>query len=215
MLTKSPEDLSWNEEDPDGEIEKRVMEMAGLGLGFSPGRKEGDGRRVKSEGRGVLSGAVTSGNSTLGGDMTRSRSAEAVPAGPAQKEVKSDQRLDMETLRRVAGLPGNTVCADCGKSTKSSRWATISMSHLSIGIEILDGVLIVSGLRDTPMVMFICIRCCGIHRSFGTHISKPRSVDLDIWTQESIALAIEWGNEKGNSIWEAMLDTRDRARNDE
>ena len=52
------------------------------------------------------------------------------------------------------------------------------------------------------MVMFLCIRCVGIHRGLGTHISKPRSVDLDIWTPESIRLAVEWGNERGNAVWE-------------
>ena len=52
------------------------------------------------------------------------------------------------------------------------------------------------------MVLFICIRCCGIHRSLGTHISKPRSVELDTWSPQSILIAKEWGNEKANIIWE-------------
>ena len=52
------------------------------------------------------------------------------------------------------------------------------------------------------MVIFICIKCCGIHRSFGTHISKPRSVDLDIWAPETIALSLEWGNVRANAMWE-------------
>jgi len=52
------------------------------------------------------------------------------------------------------------------------------------------------------MVMFVCIRCVGVHRSLGTHISKPRSVDLDIWTPDSIVLAQKWGNERGNAVWE-------------
>jgi hypothetical protein len=52
------------------------------------------------------------------------------------------------------------------------------------------------------MVMFLCIRCCGLHRGLGTHISKPRSVDLDIWTPESIRSAMDWGNVKGNAVWE-------------
>ncbi len=52
------------------------------------------------------------------------------------------------------------------------------------------------------MVLFICIRCCGLHRGLSTHVSKPRSVDLDIWSPDSILLARKWGNEKANAIWE-------------
>jgi hypothetical protein len=33
---------------------------------------------------------------------------------------------------------------------------------------------------------FVCIRCSGIHRSMGTHISKVKSVDLDTWTPEQM-----------------------------
>jgi hypothetical protein len=65
------------------------------------------------------------------------------------------------------------------------------------------------------MVIFLCIRCCGIHRSFGTHISKPRSVDLDIWTPETIALALAWGNERGNGVWEGMMRDGERPERDE
>lgn len=70
------------------------------------------------------------------------------------------------------------------------------------------------------MVMFLCIRCCGLvslsqlhslwssadtqHRGLGTHISKPRSVDLDNWAPESIQLAQDWGNARGNAFWERL-----------
>jgi hypothetical protein len=30
---------------------------------------------------------------------------------------------------------------------------------------------------------------------------------LDIWTTESIRLALEWGNIKGNAVWEANKPT--------
>lgn len=34
--------------------------------------------------------------------------------------------------------------------------------------------------------VFVCIRCSGVHRSMGTHISKVKSVDLDTWSVEQI-----------------------------
>ena len=34
--------------------------------------------------------------------------------------------------------------------------------------------------------VYLCIRCSGIHRSMGTHISKVKSIDLDIWQPEQM-----------------------------
>ena len=36
------------------------------------------------------------------------------------------------------------------------------------------------------IVCFLCLRCAGIHRRMGTHISKVKSVNLDTWTEEQI-----------------------------
>ncbi|KAG6826223.1 hypothetical protein H0H92_000663 [Tricholoma furcatifolium] len=50
--------------------------------------------------------------------------------------------------------------------------------------------------------VFLCIRCSGIHRGMGTHISKVKSVDLDTWTPEQME---KWGNRLANLYWEAHL----------
>lgn len=36
----------------------------------------------------------------------------------------------------------------------------------------------------------MCIRCAGIHRNLGVHISKVKSVNLDSWTPEQMAVCI-------------------------
>lgn len=73
----------------------------------------------------------------------------------------------------------NKFCADC--NSKGPRWA----SH-NLGI-------------------FMCIRCAGIHRNLGVHISKVKSVALDSWTLEQVATMKEMGNSRGRAIYEANV----------
>ena len=91
----------------DDEIEASVLAMAGVGLDPQ--------RRVFSE-AGVHLSAIPSG----GQKMERTRSAD---------EAAAAETTDAALLRRVAALPENLKCADCGKPMKASRWATISESQ--------------------------------------------------------------------------------------
>jgi len=84
------------------------------------------------------------------------------------------------TLKSLVKLPANRVCADC-KTQKHPRWASWNLG------------------------IFICIRCSGLHRGLGTHISRVKSVDLDSWTDEQLAVMLQWGNRRANRYWEAKL----------
>lgn len=84
------------------------------------------------------------------------------------------------TLKQLVKLESNKTCADC-KRNKHPRWAS-----WNIGV-------------------FICIRCSGIHRSMGVHISRVKSVDLDSWTDEQLASMLRWGNGRANKYWENKL----------
>ncbi|KAJ9640421.1 ARF GAP with effector function(s) [Coniosporium apollinis] len=84
------------------------------------------------------------------------------------------------TLKSLVKLEGNKSCADC-KRNKHPRWASWNLG------------------------IFICIRCSGIHRGMGTHISRVKSVDLDSWTDEQLQSMLRWGNARANKYWEAKL----------
>ena len=49
----------------------------------------------------------------------------------------------------------------------------------------------------------LCIECSGVHRMLGSHISRVRSLALDEWTPELIAVMVSIGNKVSKSIWEA------------
>ncbi|KIW62003.1 hypothetical protein PV05_02057 [Exophiala xenobiotica] len=78
---------------------------------------------------------------------------------------------------------GNQLCADCG-STSKVEWVS-----LNLGI-------------------ILCIECGGIHRSLGTHVSKIRSLTLDVhsFTNDIVELLMLVGNRISNMVWESLLD---------
>lgn len=74
------------------------------------------------------------------------------PMGPGGQVVKlgDDGKRQLVRLKQVLARPENRACADCGGSDAMSRptWASITCG------------------------VFICMRCAGIHRGLGTHVSK-------------------------------------------
>ncbi|CAN6163501.1 unnamed protein product [Urochloa humidicola] len=86
----------------------------------------------------------------------------------------------MRRLKELLHKSDNRICADC--SAPDPKWASAN-----IGV-------------------FICLKCSGVHRSLGTHVSKVLSVTLDQWTDDEINSMIEvGGNSYANAIYEAFL----------
>lgn len=83
-------------------------------------------------------------------------------------------------IDKVRALPGNTQCADCGRP--SPDWAAVN-----------HGVV-------------ICIRCAGVHRKMGSHVSTVLSLTLDTWDAKQMsAMHAKRGNTAVNQELEARL----------
>ncbi|XP_052181520.1 ADP-ribosylation factor GTPase-activating protein AGD12-like [Diospyros lotus] len=95
---------------------------------------------------------------------------------PGTLRSSAGKRRLQELLRQS----DNRFCADCG--APDPKWASAN-----IGV-------------------FICLKCCGVHRSLGVHISKVLSVTLDEWSDDEIEAMIEvGGNASANSIYEVSI----------
>lgn len=93
----------------------------------------------------------------------------------AQKLNEQHQAILSKMLRE----DDNKYCADC--EAKGPRWASWNLG------------------------VFICIRCAGIHRNLGVHISRVKSVNLDQWTPEQMQSVQNMGNTKARRLYEAHL----------
>ncbi|KAK8138388.1 PH domain-containing protein [Apiospora sp. TS-2023a] len=114
-----------------------------------------------------------------------------VGARPGLSQRPSSSAYDESPDKLLQSLrdndQGNCWCADCGSGSKV-EWVSINLA------------------------IILCIECSGIHRSLGTHISKVRSLTLDItsFTPDIIELLMLVGNRVSNMVWESRLEPQVR-----
>ncbi|TPX30174.1 hypothetical protein SeMB42_g07962 [Synchytrium endobioticum] len=94
----------------------------------------------------------------------------SVPRDDREKRRQDEKHLKI--LQELLKEPENLNCADCGQ--RGPRWASANIG------------------------CFLCIRCGGLHRKLGTHISKIKSITLDSWTPEQIQVMQQMGNKRVN-----------------
>lgn len=125
--------------------------------------------------------------STTNGTMSLSSGFAPLITRPAPSPIPQHITWDL-----ISPVFGNHLCVDCGTEGKycctlividafaDPKWATINL------------------------VALMCIKCSGIHRSLGVHISKIRSTTLDDWEPETMLLFKYLGNRNANSVFEEL-----------
>ncbi|KAJ1506446.1 hypothetical protein HMI54_005075, partial [Coelomomyces lativittatus] len=91
------------------------------------------------------------------------------------KEAKKQHAYQEKCFNELFKLNENNYCADC--KARGPKWAS-----WNIGV-------------------FLCIRCGGVHRKLGTHLSKVKAITLDKWTPQQLESISSKGNAKVNAIY--------------
>jgi len=94
---------------------------------------------------------------------------------------KVSEKVQAAIFAQLLNNAANGECADC--HTRSPNWVSLDFG------------------------VFICIRCSGVHRQIGPHITRVRSVKLDGWTKDNIEIMATVGNKIANDYYEHKMPT--------
>lgn len=129
------------------------------------------------------SGPHGSQNRSEAGGVSRRVTVGSRPSPAAAQDTSQEENPTRLLDQLRANDQGNTFCADCNSNSKV-EWVSLNL-----------GIL-------------VCIECGGVHRSLGTHVSKIRSLTLDVhsFTDDIVEILLRVGNRVSNMVWEARLE---------
>ena len=92
------------------------------------------------------------------------------------EEIQTNEKKNLSAISHMLMLPENKLCADCG--SPGTVWASVNLG------------------------VFLCFRCCSIHRSIGTHISLPKGcTGSDLWGPDEVERMRSIGNRRTKLIY--------------
>jgi len=147
--------------------EIQSRKMAGIDAGTSIDNAPG---AHPEHGSPLSPGASSPPGSPLKACHGRTLSSESVTSTKGVTEDES--ALHLAALKKLLARPENLRCADCGLKSPRPTWASVNLG------------------------VFLCLRCAGVHRSLGVHLSQVRSALLDVWTFEQLEVMVRCGGER-------------------
>ena len=87
---------------------------------------------------------------------------------------------------RLLAIAGNATCADCMTSDPAHHPNTPAWGSTNLG-------------------SLFCIRCSGVHRKLGAHITKVLSIRIDSWSEAQLVAMEALGNDAVNAELEAEV----------